>query len=46
MPKDFENCVLEGGQVRTMKLSGKKFRRICRDKKGKSHVGEVKESKS
>ncbi len=45
MPPEFEKCILEGGRVRTIKLGGKKFRRICWDKKGKSHAGEVKESK-
>ena len=46
MPEAFDRCVLQGGRVRTIDLKAKKFRRICFDKKGKSHLGEVKEKKS
>lgn len=42
MPEDFDRCVREGGRVRTKKLSGDRYMRICWDKAGKSHAGEVK----
>ena len=47
MPKYFENCVAEGGRVRTMKVKGDRMMKVCFDKMGKSHAGEVmkKESK-
>ena len=45
MPKDFEVCVSEGGRVRTMPLSKGRYMRICYDKAGKSHAGEVKTKK-
>jgi len=47
MPADFDACVAGGGRVRTMKVKGGRFMRICFDKQGKSHAGEVhkKESK-
>ena len=45
MPYAFEKCVKEGGRVRTMKVKGGRFMRICFDKAGKSHAGEVKKSK-
>ena len=42
MPEDFNRCVREGGRVRTLKVGKNKYMRICYDKKGKSHAGEVK----
>ncbi len=42
MPVAFEKCVREGGRVRTLTLPKGKYIRICYDKKGKSHSGEVK----
>ena len=45
MPADFDKCVKEGGRVRTMKVKGGRFMRICFDKQGKSHAGEVKHRK-
>ena len=45
MPADFEKCVNEGGRVRTMTLKGGRYMRICYDKAGKSHAGEVRQSK-
>jgi len=42
MPADFDKCVKEGGRVRTMPVKGGRFMRICFDKAGKSHAGEVK----
>ena len=43
MPKDFDMCVQEGGRVRTMPLSKGRHMRICYDKMGKSHAGEIKQ---
>ena len=48
MPKGFERCVRNGGRVRTLKPKGKgspTYLKVCYDKKGKSHAGEVKRSK-
>jgi len=42
MPKDFTTCVAEGGRVRTKLLPENKYIKICYDKNGKSHAGEVK----
>uniref|UniRef100_A0A6M3J5W2 Uncharacterized protein n=1 Tax=viral metagenome TaxID=1070528 RepID=A0A6M3J5W2_9ZZZZ len=44
MPQSFENCVKQGGRVRTKTLKGGKYMHIC-FKGGKSFAGEVKESK-
>lgn len=41
MPKEFDDCVKNGGKARTKNLKGNKFIRICYDKKGKAHAGEV-----
>lgn len=41
MPKEFDNCVKNGGKIRTKNLKDNKFIRVCYDKKGKAHVGEV-----
>jgi hypothetical protein len=46
VPADFEKCREEGGRVRTKTLSGGRYIRICYDKNGKSHAGEVKKKKS
>ena len=43
MPEDFEKCVREGGRVRTMTLSKGRYMRVCYDKAGKSHAGEIKQ---
>ena len=45
MPEDFERCRREGGRIRTMKVKGGRFMRICFDKAGKSHAGEVRKTK-
>lgn len=45
MPEAFDKCVAGGGRVRTMKVKGGRFMRICFDKAGKSHAGEVKKKK-
>jgi len=45
MPEGFDKCVKEGGRVRTMKLNGGRHMRICYDKSGKSHAGEVRQGK-
>jgi len=42
MPADFIKCVNAGGKVVTKKLKNRKYIHICYDKKGKSHVSEVK----
>ena len=44
MPKDFLKCVADGGKVRTKKLKGDKYIKICFFR-GKSYAGEVKSSK-
>ena len=45
MPEDFDKCVRDGGRVRTMKVKGGRYMKICFDKQGKSHAGEVHKSK-
>lgn len=45
MPVDFDKCVREHGRVRTKTLSDGRYLRICYDKAGKSHAGEVRERK-
>ena len=45
MPKDFDECVREGGRVRRKTLSDGRYINICWDKAGKSHAGEVHEKK-
>jgi len=45
MPEDFDACVAAGGRVRTISIKGGRYMKICFDKKGKSHAGEVKETK-
>jgi putative hemolysin len=45
MPKEFTDCVKKGGRVVTKKLKGNKYIKICYDKDGNSHAGEVKTKK-
>jgi hypothetical protein len=45
MPKEFEQCISNGGTVRTQKVGKDKYMRIC-FKDGKSYAGEVKEKKA
>ena len=45
MPAAFENCIKQGGRVRTKTLSGGRYLHIC-FKNGKSYAGEVKTGKS
>lgn len=45
MPEKFDQCVADGGRVRTMKVKGGRYMRICFDKAGKSHASEVRKSK-
>jgi len=45
MPADFDKCVREKGRVRTITLKGGRYMRVCYDKAGKSHAGEVKTKK-
>lgn len=44
MPAAFDKCVRAGGRVRTKKLRGGKYIRIC-FKGGKSYAGHVKKRK-
>jgi putative hemolysin len=44
MPKAFDNCVKQGGRVRTKVLSGGRYMHIC-FLKNKSYAGEVKTKK-
>jgi len=45
MPAGFENCVANGGRVRTKELGNGKYMHIC-FLDGKSYAGEVKTKKS
>lgn len=45
MPKAFEKCVKQGGKVRTKKLKGKKYIRLCKKKSGGWTKGYVKKKK-
>ena len=45
MPKPFEDCVKNGGRVRTKKLSGGRYIKICYIN-GKSYAGEVHKKKN
>jgi len=45
MPADFMKCVKDGGKVVTKQLKGGRTIKICYDKKGKSHVSEIKTKK-
>jgi hypothetical protein len=45
MPKAFEDCVKNGGRVRTKTLSGGRYMHIC-FLDGKSYAGEVKKAKT
>jgi len=44
MPKGFDNCVKKGGRVRTLKLKGRKYVRLCW-LDGKSYRGHIKTKK-
>jgi len=44
MPKAFDRCVKNGGRVKTKKLKGNKYMRICW-LNGKSYAGEIKTKK-
>ena len=44
-PQAFDKCVAEKGRVRTITLKGDRYMRICYDKEGKSHAGEVRKKK-
>ena len=46
MPADFDQCVADGGKVRTKTIDNSRYLRICFDGKGGSHAGEVKKKKS
>jgi len=44
MPKDFEDCVKQGGRMWTEKLPNNKYRHVCRVG-GKNHYGHIKTKK-
>ena len=44
MPQAFENCVKNGGKVRTVTMPGDKYYHIC-VLNGKTYRGEVKKKK-
>ena len=54
MPEDFTRCVKNGGRVRTVTGSADKkfgvpagyYRRICFDKDGTAHLGELKKKEA
>lgn len=41
MPADFDRCVSQGGRVRTISVGKDKYMRVCYDRSGNSHAGEV-----
>lgn len=45
MPKNFDKCSASGGRIRTKRLSGGRYMRIC-FKGGKSFKGEIKKKKN
>ena len=45
MPADFDKWVSDGGKVVTKSLKDDKYIKICYDKDGTSHSGEVKTKK-
>ena len=45
MPRAFENCIKRGGRVRTKKLKGGKYIKICFIN-GKSYAGETHKKKN
>ena len=45
MPQAFENCVKNGGKVRTVTMPGDKYVHVCTIN-GKSYYGEVKKKKA
>lgn len=44
MPKKFNDCIKQGGRVRTKTLSKGRYMRVC-FLKGKSFAGEIKKKK-
>ncbi len=44
MPEEFENCVKNGGRVRTKEINDTQYMHIC-ILNGKTHAGEVKTKK-
>jgi len=42
MPKDFNNCVKNGGKVRHKTIKGGRYIKICYDKDGNSYSGGIK----
>lgn len=46
MPKEFDDCVKNGGRVRTKNLKNGRYMKICYDKEGNSHPGEIRKKKT
>ena len=46
MPKDFTDCVKNGGKIVTKQLKGNRYLKICYDKNGNSYSGEIKRRKT
>lgn len=45
MPKAFEDCIRNGGEVRTIAIGKEEYRHIC-ILNGKTFLGEIKKKKS
>lgn len=45
-PKSFNDCVKNGGKIKTKQLKGNKYIHICYDKNGNSYSGEIKVRKN
>lgn len=45
MPKEFDECVKNGGKVRTQQLMNNRYRRTCTIN-GKTYFGYIKKKKS
>lgn len=45
MPEDFNRCVRENGDVRTVRPKPGYYMHVCYDKKGRVHKGEIKKKK-
>lgn len=41
MPADFLKCISEGGKVITKRTNKSEYIKLCKDKSGKWHTGEV-----
>jgi len=41
MPADFLKCIAEGGRVVSKRVNKEEYVKLCKDKSGKWHEGEV-----